>query len=191
MLLTAGQCWFGYTWLEMLLSPAVHVFAVCAWALAVSDREGMQDSVEERWKEQKAAAEEAVEPEKDEQGRSLNKKQRLQAKRAAEKERARQRQAAQGLMAPQVCPLWSLSRIHCWICADPCAQGIITKIETTNMCRPLSLSYLCTIGKLVICCSQDPALQLLPAKQGLLHYCSVRIATNIRNRLEVQLMQTN
>ena len=66
------------------------------------DRVYMQDSVEERFKEQKAAAEEAVEPEVDDQGKPLNKKQRLQAKRAAEKERARQRQAAQGLMAPSV-----------------------------------------------------------------------------------------
>lgn len=69
------------------------------------DRAYMQDSVEERFKEQKAAAEEAVEPEVDEQGKPLNKKQRLQAKRAAEKERARQRQAAQGLMAPSVSSL--------------------------------------------------------------------------------------
>lgn len=67
------------------------------------DRWWVQDSVEERFKERKAAAEEQVEPEVDEQGKALNKKQRLQAKRAAEKERARQRQAAQGLMPSAVC----------------------------------------------------------------------------------------
>lgn len=96
----------------------------------------MQDSVEERFKEQKAAAEEAVEPETDEQGKPLNKKQRLQAKRAAEKERARQRQAAQGLMAPMVsaclqplgsCLTHRLSLVSCFMLIhtkEPCSEWV-------------------------------------------------------------------
>ena len=61
-----------------------------------------QDSVEDKWREQKAAAEEAAEQEVDEQGKPLTKKQRQQLKRAAEKERAKQRQATQDRMEPQV-----------------------------------------------------------------------------------------
>lgn len=61
-----------------------------------------QDSVEDKWREQKAAAEENAEQEVDEQGKPLTKKQRQQLKRAAEKERAKQRQTTQDRMEPQV-----------------------------------------------------------------------------------------
>ena len=61
-----------------------------------------QDSVEDKWREQKAAGEEAAEQDVDENGKPLTKKQKQQLKRAAEKERARQREATQDRMAPQV-----------------------------------------------------------------------------------------
>ena len=58
--------------------------------------------MEDKWREQKAAAEESAEQEVDEQGKPLTKKQRQQVKRAADKERAKQRQATQDRMEPQV-----------------------------------------------------------------------------------------
>ena len=62
----------------------------------------LQDNVEDKWREQKAVGEEGEEPEVDEQGKPLTKKQRQQLKRAADKERAKQRQATQDRMEPQV-----------------------------------------------------------------------------------------
>lgn len=64
----------------------------------------LQDNVEDKWREEKAAAEETAEQEFDEQGKPLTKKQRQQLKRAADKERAKQRQATQDRMEPQVIP---------------------------------------------------------------------------------------
>ncbi|KAA6423212.1 hypothetical protein WJX79_007050 [Trebouxia sp. C0005] len=68
----------------------------------------LKDSVEDKWREQKAAGEEAGEQEVDEQGKLLTKKVRQQLKRAAEKERARQREAQQDRMEPQI-PLVGIS----------------------------------------------------------------------------------
>ncbi|KAL3137829.1 hypothetical protein ABBQ38_005084 [Trebouxia sp. C0009 RCD-2024] len=62
----------------------------------------LQDNVEDKWREEKAAAEETAEQEFDEQGKPLTKKQRQQLKRAADKERAKQRQATQDRMEPQI-----------------------------------------------------------------------------------------
>lgn len=75
----------------------------------------LQDSVEDKWREQKAAAagEEAGDQEVDEQGKPLTKKVRQQLKRAAEKERARQREAQQDRMEPQVTPHYSRPENHC------------------------------------------------------------------------------
>ena len=61
-----------------------------------------QDNVEDKWREQKAADEEGGEAETDEQGKPLTKKQRQQLKRAADKERAKQRQATEDRMESQV-----------------------------------------------------------------------------------------
>lgn len=58
--------------------------------------------MEDKWREQKAAGEEVIEQEVDEQGKPLTKKVRQQLKRAAEKERTRQREAQQDRMEPQV-----------------------------------------------------------------------------------------
>lgn len=68
----------------------------------------LQDNVEDKWREQKAAAEEAAELEVDEQGKPLTKKQKQQLKKAAEKERARQKQATQDRMEPKM-PLMPIS----------------------------------------------------------------------------------
>jgi len=56
----------------------------------------------QHWLKAAAAGEEAGEQEVDEQGKPLTKKVRQQLKRAAEKERARQREAQQDRMEPQV-----------------------------------------------------------------------------------------
>lgn len=103
------------------------------------DRFCTQDSVEERFKERKAAAEEHIEPEVDEQGKPLNKKQRLQAKRAAEKERARQRQAAQGLMPSAVC-LFACCRPPSLLIAELLCIAALNQTSTQTCVRPDTFS---------------------------------------------------
>ena len=78
-----------------------------------------QDGVEDKWREQKAAVEEAAEQEVDEQGKPLTKKQRQQLKRAAEKERAKQRQATQDRMEPQVWILPAFLRLNLALSLSP------------------------------------------------------------------------
>ena len=95
----------------------------CACALT------WQDNIEDRWQEQKSAGEEAGEQEVDEQGKPLTKKARQQLKRAAEKERARQREAQQDRMEPQVC----VNTCCCW---------------STGCQEPLRVSTHATVGRL-------------------------------------------
>ena len=86
----------------MLCMSLAHQEVAGSTVIIVDNDDALQDNVEDKWREQKAGGEEGGEQEVDEQGKPLTKKQRQQLKRAADKERAKQRQATQDRMEPQV-----------------------------------------------------------------------------------------